>query len=301
MRDRVVDSTVRISFNTNDGDGAPVAPSSAFEVADFQIYKDGSATQKTSANGITVTSPFDSLVGLHLIEIDTSNDTDDAGFWSLNSEYRVAINSAKTVDGVSQSGVIVGEFRLVSGTSAGAGTGARTVTITVTDGTTALQNAVVRLTEGVNTFRALTNASGVAVFNLDDASYTVAVTKSGYTYSGTTLVVDGTETATYSMTVISITPPDDPALCAVTFHLRDQYGTDLANQPVEITWVQWDDAATETPPVLSVPPVQETDADGEVSVNLYRNAQYKIVYGKGRDARRWDGTIPDAGSYEVDL
>ena len=116
MRDRVIDTTVRISFHTNDGDGAPVAPSSAFAASDFAIYKDGSATQKTSTNGITVTSPFDSLVGLHLIEIDTSNDTDDAGFWSLNSEYRIAINSAKTVDGVSQSGVIVGEFRLVSGT-----------------------------------------------------------------------------------------------------------------------------------------------------------------------------------------
>ena len=115
MRDRVSDTTVRISFHTNDGDGAPVAPSSAFAASDFAIYKDGSATQKTSTNGITVTSPFDSLVGLHLIEIDTSNDTDDAGFWSLNSEYRIAINSAKTVDGVSQSGVIVGEFRLVSG------------------------------------------------------------------------------------------------------------------------------------------------------------------------------------------
>ena len=115
MRDRVADSTVRISFNTNDADGAPVAPSSAFAASDFVIYKDGSATQKTTTNGITVTSPFDSLVGLHLIEIDTSNDTDDVDFWALNSEYRVAINSAKTVDGVSQSGVIVGEFRLVSG------------------------------------------------------------------------------------------------------------------------------------------------------------------------------------------
>jgi hypothetical protein len=190
---------------------------------------------------------------------------------------------------------------ILAAASAGAGTGARTVTITVDDGTTALQNAVVRFNEGSNTFRALTNASGVAVFNLDDATYTVAVTKSGYTYAGTTLVVDGTETATYSMTVNTVTPPDDPALCAVTFHLRDQYGTDLADQPVEITWVQWDDAATETPPVLSVPPVQETDADGEVSVNLYRNAQYKIVYGEGRHARRWDGTIPNAGSYEVEL
>jgi len=104
---------------------------------------------------------------------------------------------------------------ILAAASAGAGTGARTVTITVNDGTTVLQNALVRLTEGVNTFRALTNASGVATFNLDDATYTVAITKSGYSYAGTTLVVDGTETRTYSMTVVSITPPDNPDLSAI--------------------------------------------------------------------------------------
>jgi hypothetical protein len=104
---------------------------------------------------------------------------------------------------------------ILAAASAGAGTGARTVTITVNDGTNVLQNAIVRFTEGANTFRALTNASGVAVFNLDDATYTVAVTKSGYTYAGTTMVVNGTETATYSMTVVSVTPPTNPDLSAV--------------------------------------------------------------------------------------
>lgn len=99
--------------------------------------------------------------------------------------------------------------------SGGAGSGARTVTITVNDGTTALQNAIVRLSEGLNTYRTLTNASGVAVFNVDDATYTVAVTKSGYTYAGTTIVVNGTETATYSMTAVSVTPPTNPDLSAV--------------------------------------------------------------------------------------
>lgn len=97
----------------------------------------------------------------------------------------------------------------------GSGTGARTVTITVNDGTTVLQNARLRFTEGANTYTALTNASGVATFNLDDATYTVAVTKSGYTYAGTTMVVNGTETATYSMTAVSVTPPTNPDLSAV--------------------------------------------------------------------------------------
>lgn len=106
--------------------------------------------------------------------------------------------------------------------SGGAGTGARTVTITVNDGTTVLQNAVVRFTEGSNTFRALTNASGVATFNLDDATYTVAVTKSGYTFAGTTMVVNGTETATYSMTATNVTSPTNPDLSAIEVLCLDE-------------------------------------------------------------------------------
>lgn len=88
----------------------------------------------------------------------------------------------------------------------GTGSGARIVTITVNDGTNPLQNATVRLTEGANTFTAPTNASGIAVFNLDDATYSVSLSKSGYTFSGTSLIVNGTETETYSMTQVTITP-----------------------------------------------------------------------------------------------
>lgn len=298
MRDRSLGSTIRLKFTTTDSNGSPVAPSSAFVAADFRIYKDGSATEKTTTNGITVTSPFDSVTGRHLIEIDTSNATGDTGFWASGSAYFVELNTAKTVNSQTVSGLEVGSFSLelqtadirkfggtaltqsggrpevnvshlggdsqsladlkdfadagydpatnkltgaveldsaslrsalgmsaadldsqldaiLAAATAGAGTGARTVTITVNDGTTVLQNAIVRFTEGSNTFRALTNASGVAVFNLDDATYTVAVTKSGYTYAGTTMVVNGTETATYSMTATSVTPPTNPDLSAV--------------------------------------------------------------------------------------
>jgi hypothetical protein len=115
----------------------------------------------------------------------------------------------------------------ISGISGGSGSGARTVTITVNDGTTVLQNALIRLTEGANTFTATTNVSGVATFNVDDATYTVAITKSGYSYAGTTLVVDGTETRTYSMTVVSITPPDNPDISAIVVTCL---GTDFETQ-----------------------------------------------------------------------
>lgn len=189
----------------------------------------------------------------------------------------------------------------IDGLSTSTGSGARTVTITVNDGAAVLQNAKVRLTEGVNTYTGSTNASGVIVFNVDDATYTVGITKSGYTYAGTTLIVDGTETRTYSMTVVSVTPPDDPALCAVTMHVYDQYGADMASQPVEITFVKWESTATDTPPVLSVPPVETTDVNGIVNVDLFRKAVYKIVYGNAPYTRRVDVIIPDAGSYTVEL
>jgi len=90
----------------------------------------------------------------------------------------------------------------------GTGTGARTVTITVNDGTTVLQNAIVRLSQGVENYVGTTNSSGVVVFAVDDATWDVAITKSGYRFTPTTLVVDGAETRTYSMTARAFTPSD---------------------------------------------------------------------------------------------
>ncbi len=92
------DSTVRVMFVTRDGSGAAVAPSTAFESADVEIYKDGSATQRTSDAGVTMTSPFDTVTGLHLVAIDLSDDT-DAGFWAAGSNYHVTIQPDETVDG----------------------------------------------------------------------------------------------------------------------------------------------------------------------------------------------------------
>lgn len=244
------DSTIRIILSTNNSSGGAVAPSTAFEADDFRIYKNGSATQKTTTNGITIASPFDSVTGLHTLEIDTSNDTGDTGFWTTGADYWVVAVPDETVD--SQTVVqpiaafsiqnrymrgtdgantttppsaatvadAVWDEATVDHTSTGSfgaalgalasssGSGARTVTVTVNDGATALQNARVRMTEGANTYVALTNASGVATFNLDDATYVVSITKQGYSYSGTTLVVNGTEAVTYSMSVVSITASD---------------------------------------------------------------------------------------------
>jgi len=144
MRDRALGSTVRLKFTTTDANGAPVAPSAAFTASDFRIYKDGSATEKSTTNGITVTSPFDSVTGRHLIEIDTSNSTGDSGFWASGSAYFVELNTAKTVNSQSVGGLEIGSFsielqtadvRKNAGTAITASSGRQEVNVTHFGGT----------------------------------------------------------------------------------------------------------------------------------------------------------------------
>jgi len=95
---------VGFQFTTSDGSGGAVAPSDAFEAADIRIYRaaDGaafSATQRSSSSGITMTSPFDSVVGLHSVDIDLTDNT-DAGFYAAGYRYAVVLSpDTETVDG----------------------------------------------------------------------------------------------------------------------------------------------------------------------------------------------------------
>jgi hypothetical protein len=100
-----VNGTARFSFITTGTDGAPIAPSSAFENSDLRIYKNGSATQRSSAAGVTMTSPFDSLVGGHHVDIDLSDNT-DAGFYSTGATYEVWLVPDETVDSLAVMAVL---------------------------------------------------------------------------------------------------------------------------------------------------------------------------------------------------
>lgn len=159
------------------------------------------------------------------------------------------------------------------------GSGARTVTVTVNDGSTALQNARVRMTEGTNTYSALTNASGVATFNLDDATYTVAITKAGYSYAGTTLVVDGNETVTYSMSATSITP-SNPNLVTGYYTCYSELG--VVESGVTVT-LQVDRVPSETGLALdSAVRTATSDSNGLAQfTNLVPGAWYKVRRGEG--------------------
>lgn len=92
----VADSTIRIPFNSFDAAGASVTLS-GFVIGDIKIYKDGDTTERSSTNGYTATTDFDSLTGAHVAVIDLS-DNSDADFYEVGSTYDVAIDSV-TIDG----------------------------------------------------------------------------------------------------------------------------------------------------------------------------------------------------------
>lgn len=153
------------------------------------------------------------------------------------------------------------------------GSGAYVVTITVNDGSTALQNATVRMTEGANTFEAATNVSGQASFSLDAATYTVSITKAGYEFTPTTLAVSGATTHTYSMSAMNITP-SNPWQTTGYITIRDGDGNEVANAIVDVQITKY--AYTDTGNGIDDPLISRTtDANGYAEfVGLPRKAKY---------------------------
>lgn len=114
------------------------------------------------------------------------------------------------------------------------GTGARTVTITVDDGTDPLESARVRLTKGAETYVGSTNASGQIVFSVDDGTWAVAVALVSHTFTPTTIVVNGDETQTYSMTAVTL-PASDVDKVTGYLYAEDNEGTREAGVDVTLT------------------------------------------------------------------
>ena len=89
-------ATIQLAFGSFAGaTGAPSA-ATGLVAADIQVYKDGSAVQRASAVGVTVTADFDTLTGVNLVTIDLADNT-TAGFYAAGSRY-VVIVSDITVD-----------------------------------------------------------------------------------------------------------------------------------------------------------------------------------------------------------
>ena len=178
------------------------------------------------------------------------------------------------------------------------GTGAYTLTVTVNDGTTALQNATVRLSEGANVFAGTTNASGVVTFSLDAATYSVAITKDGYTFTPTTKVVAGSGSQTYSMTLVVVVPDADPLKCVATVTCYDVLTADDDDARVFIQQTAVptgdDNHVFDGREKLLTP-----DADGVIELTLWRGATYLMWRGTDKA----DGvtfTVPNSATMDID-
>lgn len=104
------------------------------------------------------------------------------------------------------------------------GTGAYTLTITVDDGLAPLEGAKIRLTHGATALTETTDVNGVAEFGCDALTYSVAITKQGYSFTPTTKVVSESGPEAYSMTASGPTPSADPDATAVRITCRDGAG-----------------------------------------------------------------------------
>lgn len=89
-------ATVRGMWNSNAVAGGSVTRATNGSI---RIYKNNSTTERTSSAGITDTEDFDSLTGVHHVNIDLSDNT-DSGFYAAGNDYFVVLSGA-TIDGQS--------------------------------------------------------------------------------------------------------------------------------------------------------------------------------------------------------
>ena len=162
-----------------------------------------------------------------------------------------------------------------------AGTGAHAVTVTVTDTEdNPLEGATVRLLEGVNGYAQTTDASGQATFGLDPATYSVFISKAGFSFTPATHQVTAdtaTHTPTFEMSQVVITPSADPELTTAYLTIRDSQGAVVPDQ--EVIFQLFDPADQDGAGWRRNRVTATSDANGLVQVELVRSSQYQLSIG----------------------
>lgn len=188
---------------------------------------------------------------------------------------------------------------LISNTSALSGSGAYTITVTVTDDATpaaAVEGAIVRYSKTGETWTATTNASGVATFNVDAATWTVAATAAGLSYAGSSHVVSGDGTKSIVMTTVSIPAPSDEDLCVCYGVTRTEAGIRQGGVALTIELVT---PASPAGQYRRTPISVTSDSNGDWQKELGPGA-YRVQRAGGPNyPTGWTRvTVPDAASYE---
>ena len=163
--------------------------------------------------------------------------------------------------------------------SVGLGAGENAVTLTVDDGTDPLAGATVAIRAsagGANVYRVVTDTLGQVTVNLDDGTYYVQCSLVGYSHVEESLAVStNPQSATVSMSGISVPAPDDPDLVRLYLVQRTAAGAFAEGRPFSLRLsTECLDADGELVPdvVTSVDEVEEGYAYADVypTVNLTR-------------------------------
>ena len=94
LGDVAAGATIQIPWNTNAVDGSSITRATDGSI---RIYKDNGLTQRSSSAGITDNEDFDGVTGVHLINVDLSDNT-DSGFYAAGHNYSVMLVGA-VIDG----------------------------------------------------------------------------------------------------------------------------------------------------------------------------------------------------------
>lgn len=153
-----------------------------------------------------------------------------------------------------------------------------------------------RVSQGAESYLVETDANGIAAFSLDTATWTVQITKPGYTFTATTLLVSGVETQTYSMTAVSIPAPADPLLATGFVYC---YGTDGAIESgVAIHFKMTAGPGTDGYALDSEEFTITSDATGLAShAGFVRGATYRVR--RGTEGSPTSIVIPNAGTFDI--
>jgi hypothetical protein len=180
------------------------------------------------------------------------------------------------------------------------GTGARVVTITVRDSSASpVEAATVRVYRAGETYAGVTNASGVTSFSLDDATFTVAITAAGFSFTPVSLVVSGNVSQTYTLTSTGGVTPSVAPRTTGFWTVNDLNGVAQAAAQVTIQ-------ASSPPPgstglaMEDAPRTATADNQGVVQFNnLVKGATY-IVYRTG-SSRKYNIVVPSTAGDSVAL
>jgi hypothetical protein len=139
----------------------------------------------------------------------------------------------RTIQDIAATFVILSELERVENT----GRGGFLVTITVTDGTVPIEGAFVRITSSTTDIVKDTDVDGIALFALDNASYTIMITKPLHDFILDTVVVSGvTSPADYVLTQTTVITPSASVLVATGYMVvYDEFGELEANVPITVS------------------------------------------------------------------